>query len=186
MSTLVNPTANHASRIFEGHTVIKGKLTARNIFTENEWQSYTPTLISGGTLPSSATVRARWRLIGRTLNVNYSFSDSAATGGASTGAYVMSLPTGVVLVAAQQSTNIGSAHGSEAATPINFTGSALASGTTSPGFTLLIGNEATSPVTWGNSAPAPVRLSTATGKTMFANISVEIDSTSPILLGQNT
>lgn len=186
MSTRTNPTANHASRVVDKHMQVIGNVTCRNIFTENEWKSYTPTVTSGGTFATSATIRARWRLSGSTLHINFSYSDSAGTGAATSGAYTISFPTGVVLVAAQQSTNIGSCHGSEAATPINFTGAVLANGTTTPTFTLLIGNEATSPVVWGNSAPAPVRLTTATGKTMFANISVEIDPSSPLLLVQNT
>lgn len=186
MSTLTNPTANHASRIIEKHVRVLGNLTARNVYTENEWKSYTPTVLAGGTFATSATIRARWRLQGSTLHVNFSYSDSAGTGAASSGAYTISFPGGVVLTAAQQSTNIGCCHGSEAATPISFTGAVLANGTTSPSFTLLIGNESTSPVVWGNSAPAPVRLTTATGKTMFASLSVEIDSSSPLLLAQNT
>lgn len=185
MTTAVNPTANHASRVIDKHMQVNGIVTCSNIFTANEWKAYTPTVISGGTFATSATISARFRLVGSTLHGFFSYNDSAGTGAASSGAYVISMPSGVVLNARYQSMTIGSASGNEAATPINFTGAVLGSGTTSPGFTLLIGNEATSPVSWGNSAPAPTRLTTATGKIFSCSWSVEIEPSSPLLLVQN-
>lgn len=185
MSALTNPTANHASRVIEKHLIVQGKLTAKNIFTENEWKPYTPVVISGGTFPTSATIIARWRLIGTTLNVTFTFNDSAATGGASSGAYLISFPTGIVLNARSQSLAIGSAVCTEAAGSTSPIGVVLASGTTSPGFTVFFSTELVAPVTWGNSAPAGTRLTTATGKSVLASMTVEIDPSSPILLVQN-
>lgn len=185
MSALTTPTANHGSKIVDKHLVVLGKTTTRNLFTENEWKAYTPAVISGGTFPTSATIVARWRLIGSTLSVTFTFSDSAATGGASTGAYLISMPSGVILNARSQSLAIGSAVCTEAAGSTSPIGVVLASGTTSPGFTVFFSTELVAPVTWGNSAPAGTRLSTATGKTVTASMTVEIDPTSPLLLVQN-
>jgi len=185
MSTLTNPTANHASRIIEKHVRVLGNLTARNIFTENEWKAYTPTCASGGTFATSATIVARWRLQGSTLHVTFSYSDSAGTGAASSGAYIVSLPSGVVLATARQNLACGSAIITEATGSTVLLGVCVAQAST-PGFTLQVGTELVAPVPWGNSAPAGTRLTTAASKIVNASLIIEIDPTSPLLLAQNT
>lgn len=174
--------SNSTSRYFEKHVRVGGNLTAANLYTRNEWKAYTPTVISGGTFATSATMIARWRLQGTNLQIQFSYSDSAATAGVSSGTYLISMPSGIILSADRASMPIGQAIVTEAAGSTTLIGVALASGTTSPGFTMTVGTELVAPVAWGNSAPAGARLSTATAKTARACMEVEIDPTSPILL----
>jgi hypothetical protein len=185
MSALVNPTANHATRIFEGNTIIRGNLTAQNVFTDNEWKAYTPTLVSGGTFATSATITGRFRLTGRTLHFQFRYVDTATTGAATSGAYLVALPAGVILSSSTALMPVGSAFGISA-TPKTYTGTAYASGTTSPGFLVLLGNEASTPAQWGNASPAAdMSLTAAGGVTVAVSGQVEIAANSPILLVQN-
>ncbi len=177
--------SNSASRILEGNVTVRGKLTAKNVFTENEWKPYVPTVVAGGTFPTSMTLVARWRLVGSTLHVTFSFSDSAATGGASTGAYTIGFPTGTILSASKAGLACGNAIITEAAGSTTLLGVVTVAGTTTPTFSLVVGTELVAPVTWGNSAPAGTRLSTATAKTATASFSIEIEPTSTLLLQQN-
>lgn len=185
MSTLTNPTANHASKIVDKHLIVQGKLIARNVFTENEWKAYTPTLVAGGTMPTSATISARWRLTGSTVHVIFSFTDTAATGGASTGGYTFSFPDGCVLSAAKLGLACGNCYITEAAGSTTLLGVVLVGGTTTPVFFMFAGTELVAPVQWGNSAPAGTRLSTATNKTVTCSFSVEIEPSSRLLTVQN-
>ena len=186
MSALTNPTANHASRVIEKHLIVQGKLTAKNIFTENEWKAYTPTIIGGGgTFATTATIFARWRLSGSTLEVSFSYTDTAATGAASTGTYIVSLPSGVILSLQRTALAVGTCFAVESAGSTTLMGTVAVSGTTSPGFQCYLATELVAPVPWGNAAPAGVRVTTATGKTITASFRVEIEPTSPLLLAQN-
>lgn len=177
---------NSASRILEGNVIVRGRLTAKNLSTDNEWSSYTPVASAGGTMATSATVTGRWRLQGTTLHVNFYYSDSAGTGGASTGTYKISLPSGVTFGAARQGTVIGEAYATEATTPKNYLGVALADGTTTPTFTVVFGNELTTPAAWGNNSPLATALNfnTAAAKTIAVSLSVEIEKTSAIYVQQ--
>lgn len=178
---------NSASRILEGNVIVRGRLTAKNLSTDNEWTSYTPTVLSGGTFATSATLTARWRLQGTTLHINFYYSDSLGTGGVSSGSpYKISLPTGVTFGALRQGTTIGTAYATEATTPKNYTGVALADGTTTPAFTVVLGNEATTPAAWGNNSPLATALnfSAAAAKTIGVSLAVEIEKTSAIYVQQ--
>ena len=186
MSALTNPTANHASEYVAKHLNVGGKIVCKNIFTENEWKAYTPVVVTGGTFATSFTrLYGRWRLQGTTMHVRFTYADSAGTGAATSGEYRISLPPGIVYNLGYNTDCVGAAQATEAATPINFTGTVNILGTTSPTFGVLLGNEATTPTPWGNGAPAPLRLTTATGKVISASFSFEIEASSPLLLMQN-
>lgn len=173
---------NHASKIETGNMRVEGTLTAGNLITKNEWKSYTPTVLSGGTFATSATIVARYRILGNTLFVNFSYTDTATTGAASTGSYKISLPSGVTFASARQSAAIGTAV-AITATPKTYLGTVLASTSSStPGFTVVFGNETSTPATWGNASPAAdMSLNAAGGLFASADLAVEIEPTSTIL-----
>lgn len=174
---------NHASKIETGNMRVEGTLTAGNLMGKDEWVSYTPTVISGGTFATSATLRARYKIQGTSLKVSFYYQDSAGTAGASTGTYRVSLPSGVTLSSARANTVIGPAYASEATTPKLYTGVAYAGGTTSPYFSIVLGNEATTPAAWGNDSPlaTALNLNTAADKSITAIVEVEIERSSTIL-----
>lgn len=188
MSTLTNPTANHASKIVDKHMVVLGKLTARNIFTENEWKQYTPTVTGGGFATTRTVNLFKFRVIGSVIQIKVNQQNTAAAGATSTAAYQFSLPTGCVLPAASDSQSCGSALLTTVASGKKYTGSTFVTNTgTSPRFGLMIGNEATAVAQWGNASPhaTDTDLNFAGGIFWSADFSCELDPTSPILLVQN-
>lgn len=72
-----------------------------NLLTGGEWQTYTPTIGATTTAPTLATtktLRGRYRVVGKTLSVQFEYYASSATGATTgTGVYTFSLPSGYTI-----------------------------------------------------------------------------------------
>lgn len=171
----------------EGNVIVRGRLTASNLFTDNDWKPYTPT-VAGGTLPTNRTVNYfKWRLQGSTLYIRASVANTDATGAASSATYTFTLPTGCVLNAATAAMSCGAAFLQTVASGKKYTGNAVVNTTgTSPKFGLMLGNETSTPAAWGAASPhaTDTDLNVVGGLIWSADFAVELDPTSPLLVQQ--
>jgi hypothetical protein len=67
----------------------------QNLITGTEWVSYTPTFgatITAPTLPTAKTLRASYSVIGKTLKLNFFYSQTATSSNGGNGCYLINLP----------------------------------------------------------------------------------------------
>lgn len=184
MSALTTPTSNHSSRYVEKHLRVAGVVTARNVFTENEWVPYVPTVGAGANTLTAAYRSFKYRLNGRTLTVS---AQVARTGGAvgtsAAGTYTFTLPTGCI-VATGTTYGHGPFYLNDRTNTLLYVGNVYVTGGASPTFSAIISSELVAPVIWAHGT-AGRQLDAAAGLDFGTVFSVELDPTSPILLGMN-
>lgn len=158
-------------------------LSVGRLRLDQDWTGYTP-VFTGFTLDPATPIKFRYRIIGRTIEVQGYIGPQTAAGGVN-GAipYSFSLPSGA-LVSLTGSGLGGQAFVAETSGPTQYIGVAVRLSTSTIG--IILGDSSAlqgSVITYGINAvtPAAIRVTSTSNLTIGFKFSLELLSSSPIL-----
>lgn len=164
---------------FDGECDLKVGKNTKTVGVIGPWQSYTPTLTGSSSNPTRATAStevARWRQVGDTMEIQYFYTQSSATGAvAGSGSYYWSLPAGYTIDTSKISSNtggtlvVGEARYFGGSSTAWYTGTVYPASTTQLG---ILGQSATSTGTSVGSTHIPITNAAAVEYSFTAKIPV--------------